>query len=37
MTRVGENTAYMDGPEYEKVRPKYREAYKGLVKELVGK
>ena len=32
MKRLGENTAYMNGPEYEKVRADKSEKYKDLVK-----
>jgi len=33
---IGENTAYIDGPEYEKLRRRQSEEYSKLVKELAG-
>jgi tripartite-type tricarboxylate transporter receptor subunit TctC len=37
MKRVGENTLYMDGPDYEKERVEYRKEYQKLVKEVLAK
>jgi len=37
MKKMGENTAYMDGPEYEKVRLKQRKEYQDMIKEVTGK
>ena len=37
MTRIGENMEFMDGPEYDKVRPKNQEEYRKLVKKISGK
>jgi tripartite-type tricarboxylate transporter receptor subunit TctC len=34
MKRLGENTAYMNGPDYEKVRVENSEKYKDLVKKM---
>jgi putative tricarboxylic transport membrane protein len=36
MQRIGENTEYMDGPDYDKVRPVNQEAYRELVKKISG-
>jgi hypothetical protein len=36
MKRIGENTEFMDGPEYDKVRIKQSEEYKKLVKQMTG-
>ena len=36
MKKIGENTAFMDGPEYEKVRIEQHEEYQKLVKKLTG-
>ena len=36
MMRIGENTEYMDGPDYDKVRPVNQEAYRELVKKISG-
>jgi tripartite-type tricarboxylate transporter receptor subunit TctC len=36
MKRIGENTAFMDGPEYDKVRMEQTEEYKKLVKQMTG-
>ena len=36
MVRIGENTEYMDGPDYDKIRPVNQEAYRGLVKKISG-
>jgi tripartite-type tricarboxylate transporter receptor subunit TctC len=33
---IGENMAYVDGPEYEKLRPQQSEQYRELVKKLAG-
>ncbi len=35
--RIGENRAYIDGPEYEMLRPKQSATYKGLVRSLAKK
>ena len=37
MKRIGENTAFMDGPEYQKVRVKQSAEYGKLVKEMTGR
>jgi tripartite-type tricarboxylate transporter receptor subunit TctC len=37
MKRIGENMEFMDGPEYDKVRPKNQEEYRMLVKKISGK
>ena len=37
MKRIGENMEYMDGPEYDKLRPKNQEEYRKLVKQISGK
>lgn len=34
ISRIGENRAFINGPEYEKIRPKQSAAYKELVKAL---
>ena len=34
---IGETTDYVDGPEYEKMRPAQSEAFKKMVKALAGK
>jgi putative tricarboxylic transport membrane protein len=34
MKKIGENTAYMDGPDYEKVRAEQKVEYKKLVEQL---
>ena len=34
ISRIGENLNFIDGEEYEKVRPKQRETYKELVQSL---
>lgn len=34
MGRIGENMGYMDGAEYDKLRPKQSESYKMLVSEI---
>lgn len=36
MKSLGENTNFMDGPEYDKVRAKQTEEYAALVKKLTG-
>lgn len=36
MMRIGENTEYMDGPDYDKIRPVNQEAYRTLVKSISG-
>lgn len=36
MKRIGENTEFMDGPEYDKVRAEQSEEYKKLVKKMTG-
>ncbi len=36
MVRIGENTEYMDGPDYDKIRPVNQEAYRSLVKKISG-
>ena len=36
MARIGENTEYMDGPDYDKIRPVNQEAYRSLVKKISG-
>lgn len=36
MKRIGENMEFMDGPDYDKVRPKNQEAYRMLVKKISG-
>ena len=36
MKKIGENTAFMDGPEYEKVRIDQHQEYEKLVKKLTG-
>ena len=35
--RIGENRAFIEGPDYEKLRPQQSETYKELVKSLAGK
>lgn len=35
--RIGENTEYIDGPEYEILRPQQSATYKQLVQSLAGK
>ena len=37
MARIGENMEFMDGPEYDKLRPKNQEEYRKLVKKISGK
>jgi len=37
MVQVGENIAYVDGPDYEKMRLQQRKEYTELVKTLTGK
>jgi tripartite-type tricarboxylate transporter receptor subunit TctC len=37
MARIGENMEYMDGPEYDKIRPMQMDEYRKLVKEISGK
>jgi len=37
MGKLGENTEYMEGAEYEKMRVKYRNEFKALVDKLGGK
>ena len=34
---IGETTDYVNGPEYETMRPKQSDAYKAMVKALAGK
>ena len=36
MQRIGENIEYMDGPDYDKLRPVNQEAYRVLVKKISG-
>lgn len=36
MKRIGENTEYLDGPDYDKLRPANQEAYRALVKKISG-
>ena len=36
MQSIGENTEYMDGPDYDKIRPVNQEAYRALVKKISG-
>jgi tripartite-type tricarboxylate transporter receptor subunit TctC len=36
MNNLGENTEFMDGPDYEKVRAQQKEEYKELVKKITG-
>jgi hypothetical protein len=37
MKRLGENTEYMDGPDYDKLRAEYHEDYMKMVQKLTGK
>jgi tripartite-type tricarboxylate transporter receptor subunit TctC len=37
MARIGENMEYLDGPEYDKIRPMQVDEYRKLVKEISGK
>ena len=37
MKRIGENMEFMDGPDYDKVRPKNQAEYRKLVKKISGK
>jgi tripartite-type tricarboxylate transporter receptor subunit TctC len=36
MGKLGENMEYLDGPDYEKLRPVQREEYSALVKKITG-
>lgn len=36
MKKIGENTEFMDGPEYDKIRMEQSEEYKELVKKMTG-
>ncbi len=36
MQRIGENIEYMDGPDYDKLRPVNQGAYRELVKKISG-
>ena len=36
MARIGENMEFMDGPDYDKLRPANQEAYRELVKTISG-
>lgn len=36
MQKLGENTAYMDGPEYEKLRLTQKQEYLEVIKEITG-
>jgi hypothetical protein len=37
MSRIGENMEFLDGPEYDKMRPKNQAEYRKLVKKISGK
>jgi tripartite-type tricarboxylate transporter receptor subunit TctC len=36
MGQLGEDTDYLDGPDYQKLRAKQAEEYRALVKKLAG-
>ena len=37
MKRIGENMEFLDGPDYDKLRPKNQDEYRKLVKKISGK